>query len=263
MLYNDRMLATLILPIILGLLIGLGVNYLSDVLPVMHRLSRPTCPRCGAPYAWAVYLLLKPCAQCGAARHWRAAVVMLVITVMSVYIWLNPQLRYGIGWGLVLLAYFGVVTVIDLEHRLILHPVSLVGLGLGLAAGSLTRGWQDTLLGAAAGLGIMMVFYLFGALFARWRAKRMGSDDGEEALGFGDVALATVLGAWLGWPLIWFGLLLGILLSGVFILLLMLGLLVTGKYKTLSVYVAYGPYLVLSAVILLYFPFLLNGLGYR
>lgn len=255
--------AVLILPTIIGLLIGLGVNYLSDVLPVTRRLSRPACTSCQAHFSWRDYLLFRRCAQCGKPRHWRALVVMLMVTAMSVYIWLNPQLHYGIGWGLALLAYFSVVTVIDLEHRLILHPVSLVGLGLGLVAGSLTRGWQETLIGAAAGLGIMLVFYLFGALFARWRARRMGSDDGEEALGFGDVALATVLGAMLGWPLIWFGLLLGILLSGVFILLLMLGLLVTGKYKTLAVYVAYGPYLVLSAVILLYFPFLLNGLGYR
>ncbi len=257
------MSAWLILPIILGLLIGLGVNYLADVLPITRRFSRPVCAQCGAPYAWSNYLLHTPCAHCAKPRSWRAFVVILVITAMSVYIWLNPQLRYGVGWGLVLLAYFGVVTVIDLEHRLILHPVSLVGLALGVLAGSLTRGWQATLLGAAAGLGIMLVFYLFGALFARWRAKRMGSDDGEEALGFGDVALATVLGAMLGWPLIWFGLLLGILLSGVFILLLMLGLLVTGKYKTLGIYVAYGPYLILSTVILLYFPFLLNGMGYR
>lgn len=257
------MAGNLILPIILGLLIGALVNYLSDVLPVTRRLSKPACPHCQAHYTWADYLLLRRCRACARPRHWRAWLVLGVMAAFSVYIWLNPELRYGQVWGLLLLAYFGVVTVIDLEHRLILHPVSMAGLVLGLAGGALTRGWQDTLLGAAAGLGIMLVFYLLGALFARWRAKRMGSDDGEEALGFGDVALATVLGAMLGWPLIWFGLLLGILLSGVFILLLMAGLLVTGKYKTLSVYVAYGPYLVLSAVILLYFPFLLSGLGNR
>ncbi len=33
--------------------------------------------------------------------------------------------------------------------------------------------------------------------------------DNEEALGFGDVILAGVLGLILGWPFIWFGLLLG------------------------------------------------------
>ncbi len=257
------MTGTLILPIFFGLFIGMLVNYLADVLPMTRRLTKPACPHCQADYTWGGYLLLRRCAGCARPRHWRAWVVLAVMTALSVYIWLNPQLRYGQAGGLILLAYFGVVTVIDLEHRLILHPVSIAGLVIGLAGGILTRGWQETLIGAGAGLSIMLVFYLLGALFARWRAKRMGSDDGEEALGFGDVALATVLGAMLGWPLIWFGLLLGILLSGVFILLLMAGLLVTGKYKTLSVYVAYGPYLILSAVILLYFPFLLNGLGNR
>ena len=58
----------------------------------------------------------------------------------------------------VLLLYFGVVTVIDLEQRLILHPVSLVGAVIGLVVGFWLHGWVDTLAGGAA--GFLMMFLL-------------------------------------------------------------------------------------------------------
>ena len=74
--------------------------------------------------------------------------------------------------------------------------------------------------GSGAGEINDVAFYYFGVLFTRIRTKRMlamGQEvDDEEALGAGDVILVTVLGLILGWPLIWFGLLLGILLGGFF-----------------------------------------------
>ncbi|MRR32837.1 hypothetical protein EG834_21460, partial [bacterium] len=63
------------------------------------------------------------------------------------------------------------------------------------------------LLGGLAGFTIMFVFYLLGVAFAKARARRMRAagleTDDEEALGAGDVILSTVLGLFLGWPLIW------------------------------------------------------------
>jgi leader peptidase (prepilin peptidase)/N-methyltransferase len=173
---------------------------------------------------------------------------------MNLYIWYNPPFKLGFWLGAALMLFFWLVLVIDLEHRLIMHPVSLFGLGMGFLTGSIRQGWMSTLLGGLAGLGIMLTLYLLGVAFAKIRAKRLGVDDGEEALGFGDVALATVLGLVLGWPLIWFGLLLGILISGAFIILLLIGLFVTGKYKTLAIFVPYGPYLIASATLLIFFP---------
>jgi len=245
---------TIVIPILTGWLGGWLVNYLSDVLPHTRRLSRPTCQHCQTSFTTSVYLRFAKCEHCGHSRSWRTFTAQGLIFATIIYIWFLPPLKIGFWLGALLILFFWLVTIIDLEHRLILHPVSIFGIGLGLLVGIVRRGFLDTLFGGLAGLGIMLTLYLLGMAFAKIRAKRLGVDDGEEALGFGDVALSTVLGLVLGWPLIWFGLLLGILISGAFILLFLAGLFVTGKYKTLAIFVPYGPYLVASTTLLVFFP---------
>lgn len=250
---------TLILPLLLGWLAGLIVNYLSDVLPTTRKFSQPTCLQCGTPYSWQDYLLFQNC-QNGHSRALRLWIVQIIIPVISIYIWLQPPAKLGYYLGIILVTYFGVIFTIDMEHRLILHPTSVVGSVLALIVGYLSHGLQATLLGGLGGLLIMLGFYYFGVLFIKIRTRKMlanGQDaDDEEAMGAGDVILAAIIGFMLGWPLIWFGLLLGILLGGLISILLILGLIVTRKYEknALMVFIPYGPYFITSAFLIIYFP---------
>ena len=250
----------LLLSGLLGLLAGFLVNYLSDVLPVKRSLEKPGCKGCGADYSWKNYLLLTTCPNCAAARSWRTYISLGAGILISMALWLSPPLRMGYWLGLLVITYFAVVIVIDLEHRLILHMVSLAGAPLGLLTGIIRYNLVDSLLGGLAGLGIMLLFYWFGTLFARFRSRKLGHDDGEEALGFGDVTISAVLGLMLGWPVIIYGLMIGILLGGFFSLGIVLFLVATKRYQTMSIYTAYGPYLVFGAIILMYFPKLLSNL---
>lgn len=183
---------------------------------------------------------------------------------MSFFTWNSPPEKLGYLLGLVLFSYFGVVFVIDLEHRLILHPTSVFGAILGIITGFLKRGIVSTLLGALAGLLIMLLFYYLGVLFSRYRAQRMKAAghevDDEEALGAGDVILVTVLGFIVGWPLIWFCLLFGILLGGAVSLFFLAGLIITRKYSSNSmmIFLPYGPYLITSAIVIVFFPDLIR-----
>jgi len=178
----------------------------------------------------------------------------------SIYIWISPPSKLGYLPGMLLITYFGVVFLIDMEHRLILHPTSIFGSVLGLIVGTASHGITATLLGGLGGFLIMLGFYYFGVWFARIRTKRMlaaGQEaDDEESLGAGDVILAAILGLMLGWPLIWFCLLLGILLGGFFSLLLVLWLVVTRKYgkNALMLFIPYGPYFIISAFLIIFFP---------
>lgn len=167
---------------------------------------------------------------------------------------------------MLLLVYFGIVIVIDLEHRLILHPTSIVGSILALTLGTVSHGLKATLLGGLSGFLIMLAFYYLGVLFSRFRAKRMRAQgkeaDDEEALGAGDVILVTVLGLLVGWPLIWFCIFVSILLGGIVSFLLIVGLLVTRKYdnNALMLFIPYGPYFVTGAFLIVYFPHVLGAL---
>jgi leader peptidase (prepilin peptidase)/N-methyltransferase len=150
------------------------------------------------------------------------------------------------------LAYFSLVTVIDLEHRLILHPVSLAGVILALPTGIWLHGLVPTLLGGAAGFVIMLGLYYLGSLLARLLARWRGDKIDNEALGFGDVNLSGVLGLLLGWPAILAGLVLTILIGGVGALAVMVVARVQGKYRP-DLAIPYGPFLVISAAALLFF----------
>ncbi|MBI3162960.1 MAG: prepilin peptidase [Chloroflexi bacterium] len=253
------MIITLIISVIFGILAGWLVNYLGDVLPLTRRFSEPVCLQCGTAFKWNDYLLFRRCSN-GHSRNVRAWIVQALILAASVYIGINPPAKLGYALGLILIVYFGVVFVIDLEHRLILHPTSVFGALFGLLAGSVSHGVESTLLGGFAGLAIMLAVYYFGVLFSKLRNRRLAAlghePDDEEALGAGDVILATILGFILGWPFIWFGLLMGILLGGIVSVFVVLWVVVRSGYKqnALMMFIPYGPYFITSAFLIMYFP---------
>lgn len=237
---------------------GWVVNYLGDVLPATRRLSRPHCRHCDSPFAWTDYLLLHRCRSCGRPQRVRVFAVFFIFIILNFYFWSVPPRGIGFALGAVLLAYFGVVFVIDLEHRLILHPTSIVGAALGLAVGILRQGLVPTLIGGAVGFAMVYLFYLFGALFTRIRARRLQSAgleaDDEEAFGAGDVILAAILGLMLGWPVIWFGILFGVLLGGAISMLIMLFLFVSRRFRSWMIFIPFGPFFIVSAFLIVYLP---------
>jgi prepilin signal peptidase PulO-like enzyme (type II secretory pathway) len=226
---------TLLIPIIFGWLAGLFINYVSDVLPFTRRFSPPACTECQTPFSWADYLTFRPCGHCGKRRSLRTWLVQILTVAAFIYIWLFPSKQLGIPLGMIVLIYFAIITVIDLEHRLILHPTSAVGAVLGLIVGTYIHsrindngiliGLGKSLLGGVVGFGVMFLLYQLGTLVARYRARKLQTagqaDDEEEALGGGDVYLAGVLGLMLGWDFIGIGLAWGIILGIVSFLLLL------------------------------------------
>ena len=250
---------SLILPIFIGLLAGWMVNYFSDTLPITRRFSKPVCLECGASYSLKDYLLFQRCSN-GHARGFRVWLAQILVVAASVYIWIQPPTGIGYIFGMLLILYFGVVVVIDMEHRLILHPTSIAGALLALTAGIISHGLVPSLLGGLGGFLIMFVFYYLGVLFTRFRAKRIiaqGQEpDEEEALGSGDVILVTILGFLVGWPLIWFCILLSIMIGGLASLMLVISLLITRKYEkqVLMTFIPYGPYFIISAFLITFFP---------
>ena len=160
---------TLLLAAILGWVAGLFVNYVSDVLPQTRRFSQPTCHNCQTTYAWSDYLTLRRCRNCEARRSLRTWIVQFVAVASFLYFWLFPPNGLGLALGLIVLTYFGIIIVIDLEHRLILHPTSKAGAVLGLITGTLIYSkvagvWSallTSIVGGIAGFAIMFILYQF------------------------------------------------------------------------------------------------------
>jgi len=241
----------IIIPLLLGWLAGLLVNYLADVLPVTRSFSRPVCLHCQAPYRWGAYLFFHNCTACGSHRKWRTFIVQAVLTVAPILLWFFPHPGFPFVLAFILFIFLCLVFVIDFEHRLILHPVSLFGAVLGLVVGIYLHGLGSTLIGGAVGFGIMLAFYFFGELYVRYMSRKRGITTDEVALGFGDVNFSGILGLLLGWPRISAGLLFAVLAGGLISLFIIMGMLVTKKYKAFTA-IPYAPFLILSALYLLY-----------
>ncbi len=256
----------MLVPIALGWIAGLFVNYTADVLPRTRQFSQPVCRNCETHYSWLDYLTLRACRSCGIVRSMRTWLVQILAAASFAYFWLNPPRALGLPLSLIVLVYFAVITVIDLEHRLILFPTSVFGAALGLLVGTLVyqkvlgqtvlEGMGSSLLGGAIGFGVMFVVYRIGMLVARYRARKMmeagQADDEEEAFGGGDVYLAGVLGLMLGSHFIINGLTYGVLLGGLASVLFLVAMRVRGASQALMTFIPYGPYLIAGAFYVLF-----------
>lgn len=262
---------------VIGWLAGMLVNYCADVLPWKRRLTAPLCVVCQARMPWVNYLFWpRRCLACSRSRHWRVWAVEAIYIVAVFALWQYPHKYLGFWISLIVLIFFGIIVVIDIEYRLILHQVSAVGaismgaVGIiwraqqfygepGLNFGSWSPWWYGlwtTLLGCLIGFGFMWALYALGEVFIRVMARRRGQPVDDVALGFGDVNLAGVLGLLLGWPLIVAGLFFAILVGGLVSLVFMLVMLAARRYH-LFMALPYGPFLVIGAIFVMYFRDLL------
>ena len=249
-----------LLAALLGLVFGVAINALADNLPRSRRLGMPRCAHCGGPrqgaarsglLAWA--LGRRSCAFCGREMGLRAPLVELLASAAGALIYRYDPAPQEFWAAIAVFAIYALIAVIDIEHRLILHVVTVPAAILLGAIGSLdpNRGLVRTLLGGAAGFAILLGLYLLGGLFAQAVARLRGRTLDEVALGFGDVTLSTVIGLTLGWPGVVAALLLGVLAAGLFSSAFLLIMLARRRYVAFTP-IPYGPFLVLGAL-LVYF----------
>lgn len=182
-------------------------------------------------------------------RSWLVELLFIVITL---WLWENHPSKPGFWGSLLVLGYFGVVVVIDIEHHLILHPVSVAGVVLGLFVGLYLHGLIPALVGGGVGFGIMLLLYWLGEGLLRLLSKWRGQPIEDVALGFGDVNLSGVLGLMLGFPGILLGLFLAILLGGAISLIYLIVMVVFRRYQLFTA-LPYGPFLISGTVVLLFF----------
>jgi prepilin signal peptidase PulO-like enzyme (type II secretory pathway) len=238
--------------IIFGIASGMLVNYLVDTLPWKRRLAKPFCLNCDAPQPLVNYLLVpRRCTQCSTPRSWRTWLVEIIFVALAQWTAYLPANKLGFWLGWLILVYFGIVAVIDIEHRLILHPVSWAGVGLGLAIGMVRNGWLDTLIGGAVGFGLMWLLYRLGDTIMRGVARLRKQTLEEVALGFGDVNLSGIIGLMLGWPLVAWGLFLTAVIGALVSLAYLIIMVVQRRYRW-DTALPYGPYLVAAAFLLLF-----------
>ncbi len=249
---------------ILGFLVGVVINRAADNLPPPVRGSlwdTPRCSYCGKPReTWEQigvvgFLFLRDrCANCQSPLPLRAPVVEIASMLLFAFLWS----RFGATVNLVGYALFTaillLITVIDVEHRLILNvvvlPATLIAVLLSpFMRDQATPGLSllNALLGAAVGYILVLGIYFLGKLFARVMARARGRQLDEVAFGLGDVKLAGLVGALVGFPFIIIVLVYTILLGGVVSFLVLLFQLIVRRRYAAFMAIPYGPFFTVTA----------------
>jgi len=264
---------------VVGLGLGVIVNSLADNLPpdgddMRHPPRRPRCRACQRahrPGLWLASAALISrggrCEHCGIRRPWRAVIVELAAGLGTALVWAwvlhraplpdtpQPNLALAVRFLGALWVYlsFLLITVVDVEHRLILWSV-VWPTALGVAAFAYVlpeRGLGKSLMGGLAGYAVTLGIFLLAELYSRILHRIRGQPLDEIAFGGGDVNLAGIVGLAVGWPGIVLSLLIAILSGGVFSFAYIVAQVARRRYTPHSA-MPYGPFLVLGGL-LIYF----------
>lgn len=171
-----------------------------------------------------------------ALARWRPVAVAIVLAIGFVAV------ARGFGWewrlvpGLFYVTLFVLITVIDLEHRIVPNEVvlggSAVALGFSFVPGHPVPAFF-AIVGGAAGLLIFGAIYLVGLAVVR---------RGSGPVGLGDVKLAALIGLITGFPAV-----LGAIFVGAFVGGLVMGALLLTRRVDRQTYVPYAPFLLFGA----------------
>jgi leader peptidase (prepilin peptidase)/N-methyltransferase len=266
-----------------GLVVGSFLNVVVYRLPRGESLAWPgsRCPRCQVPIAFydnvpvLSWLLLRArCRHCRAPIAWRYPALELVTGVL----FLALAWRYGFTLETLLWMAFAAALIaaaaIDFEHQIIPDEISLGGLVLGLVAvpaleAAAGGAWREALgrsaLGALLGGGALWsvgfaharLSVALGRRFEHWPGDgealpRPGSLDywvWFPGLGFGDVKLLAMIGAFVG-PLGVVQTILAASLAG-----LALGLAFVAATRRFDAPFGFGPALAAGALLTVLVPY--------
>ena len=239
-------LAAVILLSGLGLIVGSFLNVCIYRLPRRESVAWPAshCTSCDRPLAWfenvpvlSWGVLRGRCRTCGSAVSALYPIVELTTAVLfaAAYPVYGPTPLLAVR--LLFICALIVLFAIDLEHQILPDAVTLPGVVIGFVASLfLPPGWQSSLIGLLAG-GLFP--FVIAEIYLRVRRR--------EGMGMGDFKMLAMVGAFLGWPLVWLTLLmacvLGIVIGGGALLL---------SRRELATRIPFGTFIALAALVCLY-----------
>jgi leader peptidase (prepilin peptidase) / N-methyltransferase len=222
-----------------GLVVGSFLNVVIARLPAGRSLWRPrsACPGCGVTIAWydnipilSFVALRARCRACGMPISWRYPVVEAVTAALWLVAYATFGLSASFAVAILLISALIAITGIDLAHQIIPDAITVPGIVVGFLISVLAGrvGWRDSLIGIAVGGGLFLVIIV-------------ASGGG---MGGGDMKLAAMLGAFLGWKVTLVSLFIAVLLGGG----LACGLLVSGRLRRKDP-IPFGPFLAAGSVV--------------
>ena len=227
---------------LLGAVMGSFFNVIIYRLPKSISIIQPPshCPGCGEKIQWTdnipilSYLILNgKCRNCDFA----ISITYLVVETITAFLFLFAFLRFGISFELltflIFISLLIPISFIVLHTTLIPDSISISGIILGLAL-SVFRGLAlISLIGALVGAILILTIIVVGKAVYK-----------QEVMGYGDIKLAALIGAFAGWAGVLLTIMIGSFLGAVY------GLIQIKRGKlTMKSQIPFGPYLAIGGII--------------
>jgi len=235
---------------LLGICFGSFLNVVADRVPAGQSILNPPshCFKCGHVLVprdlipVISYLILK-----GKCRYCRQSIPLRswLIELFTGLFFVSAFISYGLSWQMLVTIVSGcfmiVLFITDLEQDLLPHVVVYPGIAVALIIASLapltgsTPGIISALTGFTTGFGIFFLIWAVPMVFKR------------KLMGFGDVGMAGLIGASVGYPVVLIALGIAVLAGG-----LTSAVLVALKIRKLDQPMQFGLFLSLACVFSLF-----------
>ena len=234
---------------LLGTIIGSFLNVCIYRIPLTKSIVTPAsfCPNCEAPVKpihnlpIVSYLMLGgKCAKCGDAISGRYPIVETLTGLMAITSFLQFGLTIYGGIVFTLVCLLIVISCIDIDHFIIPNRILIIGFFLWvlfIGANFSLENLREAFIGSGLFAGFLYTSRGLGKLLFK-----------KEALGLGDVKLAIVLGAFLGWEMTIVSLYAAFLMAAIYSIA---GLM--NKKVTFGQMLPFGPFLAMGSVISIFF----------
>ena len=257
---------------IVGSIVGSFLNVCIVRMPREESVIFPAshCPKCNTTIQWfdnipliSYMFLLGSCRQCKE----KFSIRYFFVELLTAFAFVGFYQYYGLSWEMlayVFMASCFIVTIfVDFAHRIIPDEITVGGMCFGLLFSLMIPSLQNvvgpsdnfwllpiqslgwSLVGAFVGGGVMYLMGLLGDVLFK-----------KETMGGGDIKLMAMIGAFLGWKYALLTFFLSPFLGSAF------GLV--EKVRTGDTTMAYGPFIVIAALVSLFYGdvlivWILNG----
>ena len=232
----------------MGLAVGSFLNVCIYRIPEGKSIFFPgsRCPHCGKKIKFydnipvlSFILLRGKCRFCEA----RISIQYPLVELLTAFLFLASYQWWGLSRGFLSSVILGclliIVFFVDLRHRIIPDVITLPGIlvGLSLALFSPQLTILDSFLGRLIGGGAFYLLAILGELLFK-----------KESMGGGDIKLAAMLGAFLGWQKLLLIFFLSALLGSIVGILAIYLSSRIKKHRTIP----FGPFLALASIAALF-----------